>query len=143
MAVVSWNTPEAPHLALSVSSALANNVNQVGNSLNPSGYLYSAWEFDTKFHVSPSNGGSVELYLVPSIDGSNFADVGVAVTPPATTFVGAFPLYPNANSGMKVQLVNVPISPLLVKPVIRNLSGQSIPASSGTLTVRLYSEKIV
>lgn len=142
MASVSWKTPEGPHAALIVTSALANNVNQVGGTLNPSGYLYSSWDFNTQFHVSPSNGGSVDLYLVPSIDDSNFANVGAAVTPPATTFIGSFPLYPNANSGMRISLVNVPISPLLIKPVIKNSSGQSIPANSGTLTVRLYGEKI-
>jgi hypothetical protein len=143
MAIVSWGTPEAPHGALFVTTGLSNNINQVGESLNPSGYIYSSWEFNTSFHVSPSNGGSVDLYLIPSIDDVNYSAGATAITPPVTTFVGSFPLYPNANSGMRIPLVNIPTSPLLMKPAIRNSSGQTIPANSGTLTVRFYNEKIV
>jgi hypothetical protein len=143
MAVVSWNTMEAPHIALQVTSALSNNVNQLGGTLNPSGYLYGSWEFNTNFHVSPSVGGSIDLYLVPSIDDTNYSNGGTAVTPPVTTFVGSFPLYMNANSGQRIPIYNIPMAPLSVKPLIRNSSGQTIPANSGILTVRLYSEKIV
>ena len=142
MATVNWGTPAAPHQALSVTSALANTGNQVGAALNPSGYIYSAWEFNTSFHVSPTTNGSVDLYLIPAVDGTNYANGAEAVTPPATAFVGSFPLYPNANSGMRIPIINVPISPLLIKPAIKNSSGQTIPANSGILTVRLYNEQV-
>jgi hypothetical protein len=143
MAVVSWNTMQAPHIALQVTSALANNINQLGGALNPSGFLYGSWEFFSQYHVAPTNGGSIDLYLVPAIDDTNYANGDVAVTPPGTTFVGSFPLYSNANSGQRIPIFNVPMTPLTVKPLIKNSSGQTIPANSGTLTVRLYSEKVV
>lgn len=142
MANVTWGTPETPHIALQINSAVANNARFLGGALNPSGYLYSAWQLDTRFHVSPSAGGSVDLYLIPTLDGNNYVTGELGITPPATVYVGSFPTYMNANSGMSVPLVNVSISPFTVKPMLINSTGQTIPANSGTLTVVLYNENI-
>jgi hypothetical protein len=143
MTSVKWGTPEAPHVALQVTTALANNGRQLGGAITPSGYVYSSWEFNAQFHVSPSANSSIELYLVPTIDGSNYSSGAEAVDAPLTTLVGAFPLYPNANSGMRIPLMNLLTVPMSFKPLIKNLSGQTIPANSGTLTVRFYNEDIV
>src|SRR5574341_636245 len=101
--IVSWGTPQPIHGALFVTAALANNANLIAvGALNPSGYMFSSWEFDTNFHVSPSNGGAVDLYLIPAVDGTNYSIGGDGVIPAATCYVGSFPLSPNANSGQRI-----------------------------------------
>lgn len=142
MATVSWGTPQAPHGALFVTSALANGGRQLGGAINPSGYILSSWEFNTNFHLSPTSGGTVDLYMVPTIDDTNYDTGDAGVDAPATTFMGSFPLVMIPNSGQRIPLLNIPTIPMSFKPLIKNSSGQTIPASSGTLTVRFYNEVV-
>lgn len=142
MATVSWGTKTGLHQALSVSTALANNGQQLGGQVNPSGYLYSAWEFFMQYHTAPTAGGSIELYAVPTLDDTNYT-IGDGTVPPAgSDLIGIFPTYQNANSGMRVPIMNVVNAPLLFKPLIINKSGQTIPASSGTLNVTFYNQVV-
>lgn len=143
MSTLKWGTPEAPHIALQVTSDLANNARKLGGAITPSGYRYASWEFNTQLHTAPTNVGSVELYLIPAIDGTNYAEGSEGVDGSMNAFVGIFPLYPNANSGMRVPLTNLTTVPMNFKPLIKNISGQTIPANSGVLTVRFYNEDIV
>jgi hypothetical protein len=143
MATVSWSsTLQAPHIALSGTATIGNNTNLLGSTLNPSGFMFSTWDLFCQFHVAPTAGGYVDLYLLPSVDDITFSAGGTSVTPPSTAYIGTFPTFQNANSGMHLPLVNIPLTPLQVKPLIRNVSGQTIPANSGTLTVRLYNEVV-
>jgi hypothetical protein len=140
---IQWGTPETSHIALRVTSDTQANNNVIGGILNPSGYLYASCDFNTRFYVAPSGNGSVDLYLVPAIDGNNYTTGDNIIVPPNTCFVGSLPIYQNANSGMIISLLNIPISPLLVKPLIRNSTSSTIPANSGVLTFRLYKQQII
>lgn len=142
MAAVKWGTLETPHLALSVTTALANNGRQLGEAITPSGYIYSAYMFESKYHVAPDANASVELFALPAVNGSTYADGNAGVEPPINTLIGVFPVYGLANSGQVAVLTNIPTVPFPFKPLIKNRTGQTIPASSGTLTIRLYNEAV-
>lgn len=138
--IVQWGTPQAPHGALFVTSALTNNSRQLGGMITPSGYMYASWEWNGNFHVSPTAGGSIDLYTIPTIDDTNYETGDAGVDGPATTYIGSFPLIMINNSGQRIPIINVPTIPMNFKPLIKNSSGQTVPANSGTLTVRFYNE---
>lgn len=80
-------------------------------------------------------GGTIvaELYLVPSLDGTNFPDVdttGGASRIPINCIVGNFeaPKAPIANTDMRFVTNTVYLDPLLYKPYLKDTSGQVIAA---------------
>ena len=141
MATVSWGTP-APlgmHPAISGVASITNNSRQLGATINPSGYLYSAWQFFSQYSLAPT--GSIELYAVPSLDNGTTFNTGDAnVDPSFNNLIGVFTLWGNANSGMTSSVLNVVNSPLLFKPMLINRSGSTIPANSGALSVVFYNQ---
>lgn len=81
-----------------------------------------------------------DLYLVPALDGTNFADVNIANASTdyiASNYrVGSFvsPLAPAASTPYRFATAAVDLFPALFKPYIINRSGQTF-AVNGTLKV--------
>jgi hypothetical protein len=76
-----------------------------------------------------------DLYLVPSIDGTNFPAIGTGVISP-NHYVGSFicELAPTASTNMLFVSPEVDLLPRLYKAYIINQSGQTM-SSSWSLTV--------
>lgn len=81
-------------------------------------------------------GGTVvaELYLVPAVDGTNFAAVDTtagASRLPMATYVGAFEaaLTPTAATNMRFVTPAFPIAPRLYKAYVKNTSGLAMSAN--------------
>lgn len=75
-----------------------------------------------------------ELYLVPALDGTNFPDVDTTAgssTLPAPTYVASFVATKAPSSSTDMRFVTAPvlIAPLLLRPYIRNTSGQTMAAN--------------
>src|SRR5438445_519777 len=84
-----------------------------------------------------------ELYIIPSIDGTNFSDVDLTsgasfISYPA--YVGNFicSKAPTASTNMRFHSSSVRIRPLLYKPYILNRSGQTI---ASTWTLKLITNR--
>jgi hypothetical protein len=78
-----------------------------------------------------------DLYLVPALDGTNFADVDIAnastdyISP--AHYVGSFvnDLHnPVINTSYRFGVTNVDLQPLLYKPYLINRSGQTFNANA-------------
>lgn len=75
-----------------------------------------------------------ELYLVPALDGTNFPDVDTTAGSsrlPASCYAVAFEATkaPTANTNMRFVSAPIDIDPLLYRPYIKNISGQTISAN--------------
>lgn len=74
----------------------------------------------------------IELYLVPSLDGTNFPVVDTAgAVLPATSFVGSFITTVSGNaaaaaSSVRIGLGSVPLMPLKYQGYIKNNTGQTL-----------------
>lgn len=140
MATVSWASPEA------IQTALSTDLNSLGNGsfsaassaiANSSGlYLYINLELYLNT-LTPTAGGYVAVYLIPTIDGTNYIDT----TPPANTLIATFDLN-TANATKRRSAVSIPIPPFDFKLMVENKSGAAFNASSNTLKYRRYSEQV-
>jgi len=89
---------------------------------------------------TPGTNPVVELYLIRSVDGTNYEDGGGSVAPSQDAYVGAFQIA-SGTGAKRAVLRDVP--PGLWKAVVRNLSGAAFPASGNTLKVRPHSLQVV
>lgn len=128
----------------SLTNAMTTELNSLGNgsaAVATSGIdntanldLWADFQLNVTFGSAPTAGTTVDLYLIPSLDGTNYADSGVTLGP---YYVGAFPL--RATTSAQIQVVTrVPLIPGKFKPYVVNNAGQAFPASGSTVQYRSY-----
>jgi hypothetical protein len=112
---------------------LANNARAISGAIDNTVEL-DFWDVElvVTYGTAPSTGGTVELYLVESVDGTNYGDGDDAVAPPATALVGVFPLRA-VTTAQRIMLRGVMVPPLNFKYVVTNKAGQAMAASGNTL----------
>jgi len=118
--------------ARAISSALDNGSDR---------YLYGDFELVVTYGVAPSSGGYVALYLVRSADGTNYADGDASIAPPATAWVGNFPVRA-VTTAQRVIIPRVLLPPALFKAVVQNKGGQAFGSSGNTVKYRPYAESL-
>lgn len=122
-------------------NSLANNAGALGveydNATNQ--YLFGLFELSVTFGSNPTAGNTVDLYLIPAPDGTNYDDntTGASGAAPATCYAGGFPLRA-VTTAQKVPLGlgqqgQIPLPPVKFKAFLLNKSGVAFPASGSTL----------
>ena len=145
MASIKLEAAAISSIATTELNALANNAGALGAEYdNSSGlYLYGLFELNVTFGTNPTAGNTVDLYLIPAPDGTNYDDAttGASGAAPITTYVGGFPLRAVTSAqkvplGLGLTLINLP--PTKFKAFLLNKSGQAFPASGSTLKMIPY-----
>lgn len=140
---------EAAAIATLVSTeanSLANNAAALGaeydNATNL--YMYGLFELNVTFGSNPTAGNTVDLYIIPAPDGTNYDDntAGASGVAPSTCYVGGFPLQAKTTAhkvplGLGLRGM-VPIPPTKFKAFIINKSGVAFPSSGSTLKMVPY-----
>lgn len=85
------------------------------------------------FGSSVTAGVTVDLYLVPAIDGTNYCDVTSSI-PNTSYYVGSFVLI-TGSAATRSTVLNVPLQPLLYKAYLYNQAGQTMSANWGLRVV--------
>lgn len=121
-------------------NAMANAAVVVGSAIDNSSNLdqYSAWELICKFQSSPGGGAVMELYLLPSLDGTNYADGAAAgpVNPSYNSYVGSFIVEANTNA-QRLIITGVTMPTGKFKACLVNKTAQTT-AATNTDTVLTY-----
>lgn len=99
--------------------------------------LFDDLELAVTFASAPTVGTVVECYLVPSIDGSNYADGSSTVLPQSALYVGGF-VVRAVTSAQKMVLRGIGLPPGLFKYLVQNTTNQAFPASGSTLKRNSY-----
>src|SRR5262249_7930164 len=75
-------------------------------------------------------GVTVDLYLVPALDGTNYGDVDVSTpTLPANCYVGSFTtVAASTTNGCRLVITGIPLQPRKYKAYIKNNAGQTLKA---------------
>ncbi|MGE3620741.1 MAG: hypothetical protein AB7L84_09790 [Acidimicrobiia bacterium] len=81
-----------------------------------------------------SAGAVVDVYIVPSVDGTNYADLEATCSEPIATFA-----LDAATTARRLAARDIPIPPGLFKLAVRNRTGQSFASSGSTLKYRTHS----
>lgn len=125
---------------------LANDGQKLGGEIDNATSardMYADFDLLCKFQSAPSTGGYVALYLIQSVDGTNYADGTDSVAPPATALVGTFPVRA-VTDAQRVALRHVLLPPTKFKPLVVNKSGQAMTDvnDENVLSYRPYNEEI-
>lgn len=122
-------------------NSLANNAGALGaeydNATNL--YLSGVFELNVTFGSAPTAGNTVDLYIIPAPDGTNYDDAvtGASGSAPASCYAGGFPLRA-VTTAQKVPLGvglsgPVPLPACKFKVFVLNKSGVAFPSSGSTV----------
>ena len=148
MATFKWLAPEVIATALSTElNALAN-----GSFSNASAAIANETDLFQFINLelalsslTPVAGQMVAVYLLPTLDGTNYADGGGAVALPNENLIATISL--STSTGAKRRVVNnILIPPLGFKLVVGNLaitSGVAFGATGSTLKYRRHNGQSV
>lgn len=117
-------------------NSLADNARALGAEVdNSAGFIWGDFEINVTFAVAPTNKNPLEIFILQSLDGTNFADGSASVEPASTLMRGYVPVR-NVTSAQRLVFENVLLPPRKFKVLLWNKSGQAFPASGSTVVLR-------
>ncbi len=128
---------------LNALASLTTNVGAVVIDNTTNRYLYAEFELvlasvDLSAQVNPA----VEIYLVPSYDGTNYADTGTdastTILPPAQYLVAVMGVA-ITNAAHRAVSPHILIDPIKYTPVVINKTGIALAATLNTLKAKYYT----
>lgn len=142
---IKWSSAASIASALGSSlSGLSNNVSILSSAIDnrSNRHMFSDWMLTVTYNTSPATNGRCTLYLVPSVDGTNYADC-VAGSEPVNLFAGVFPLRA-VSTAQVLTARRVLLPPALFKVALKNESGSAMATGSGTNTLQyiFYDEEV-
>lgn len=152
MTVEKWSAGTLTTLASTELNSLANAAGALGVEYDNTTNLlpFGMFELTVTFGSAPTAGKTVDLYIVPTIDGTNYSTnvTGASGYAQSTSYVGSFPL----QAVTTLQRLNVGgigfrgtlfLPTTKFKAFILNSSGQAFPASGSTLKLLPYQRQSV
>jgi hypothetical protein len=91
--------------------------------------------------LSPATGAFVDIWLLPTLDGTNYSDSGKALQ--TASLLCSIQLDTAASTAQRIVRTNVPIPALDFKLQLRNKAGVSLASSGNTLKYRRHNEQVV
>ena len=132
----------------SAATALSTDLNSLANATASAASaaidnstvldLYADWELVLGTQTARTAGCAVSLYITPSLDGTNYADVSSS----SAELLGVFTLATGTGAS-RVVIRDTPIPPGLFKVFVVNSSTQAFNASGNTVKYRTHSIKTV
>lgn len=117
-----------------ISAALDN---YMPDATTYQGDLFADLELAVNFVSAPTVGSVVELYLLPSIDGTVYPDGSSSILPQSSLYVGGFAV--RAVTAVQVMVLRgVALSPGNYKYLVQNTTNQPFPATGSTLRQNTY-----
>jgi len=144
MGTTKWEAPSGPTTYETTDlNSLADGGNVLGDviSNDAAGELYMFADVELYLATTTSRGtdARVELYLLPTVDGSNYAYGGASLDPANNTHVGDFQLDASATAARYVVLRNILLPPEDFRFLIINEIGVAFASSGNTLKYLLYN----
>ena len=101
------------------------------------GDLFADLELAVDFVTAPTAGTVIELYLLPSIDGTVYPDGSTSILPQSSLYVGGFAVR-NTTAAQVMVLRGVALPPGSYKYLVQNTTNQAFPATGSTLRQNTY-----
>lgn len=134
----------------SIATALDTGLNSLANAAraisgtidNDAGLdLYCDLELVVQWDTSAPSAGTkiAEVYLLPSVDGTNFPEGSSSLTPQKSLLVATFESRnPSISATERLVASGIPLPPRDFKLLLVNTSGQTYETSGNTLKLRPY-----
>ena len=138
-----WDDTTAIDTALSTDlNSLANGSRAIsagvanGTELD----LYGDLELVVQYGTAPSAGTKIaEVYLLPTVDGTNYPEGSASLTPQKALLVATFESRnPSTTAVERLVVPGIPLPPRAFKLLLVNTSGQAYAASGNTLKIKRY-----
>lgn len=141
---VTFSEPSSATTYLSTElNSLADGANKLGAKIDNEADGENEMFIDVEFSIATQGsardaGAYVALYLLESVDGTNFTYGSDSVDPPASALIDVF-LLDAATTARYVCLTNLQLPPLDFKLLLMNETGQAFASSGNTLKYRIHS----
>lgn len=138
MGAIQWGTPEATATALTTElNTLANAAQSAASAaIDNTAGLYPYMNVELVLaSLTPTGQPYCLLYLVASLDATNYEDVSTSAT---HAVVASFPMS-TAVAAKRIVVKNLLIPPLLFKLVLENQTGPALAASGNTVKYRRHT----
>lgn len=146
MAIVTHATPGTLTSILTTElNALASLAWAISAAVNNTTALNMLADLELKvaYATAPTAGDTVDVYVIPAIDGTpTYADGSATVVPQGALFVGSFELRA-VNTAQILALLGIPTPPYNFKYLIKNNSAQAMPATGSTMKYRTRNVSVV
>lgn len=147
MATVKWSgspTSRGTVLTTELNSLGNGAFCSVGSAYDNTSNLDEWFWFDLVLaSLNPTAGAYVNIYAVPSLDGTNYADAPSSTNPGNHMLVATLSITTGSAAKRQMSLFPFLLPPGKWKFVIKNGTGVSFGASSNTLTLYSANESVV
>jgi hypothetical protein len=133
-------TTELNSLGNSSTTTLSTIGAAIDNTSNL--FQFADVEFLAGGTYTPTAGGFLELWLVMTLDGTNYED-GSSSIPPGRPADIIIPIRNGTTITPRNTARGLLLPPALFKPLVRNQSGAALPSSGNTLRYRAYNNSYV
>lgn len=125
-----------------LASSTGNTLSTLGGAFqNTTGRIYADVEFAAGGTFSPTAGGFIELWFLRSLDGgSNYEDGSASVAPGRAPDI-VIPVEAGTTITPRNGASGLILPPAFYKPLARNQTGATLPASGNIIRFALYSEQ--
>lgn len=139
----------------SISTLLSSGLNSLANGSRAisSAYdnttnldLYGDLELAIAYTTSAPTAGTkvADVYLLPTVDGTNYAEGGTSLTPQALLLVATFESRNGATGAVEYLIApGIPLPSRSFKVLLVNTSGKTLHATLNTLKITPYKLQIV
>lgn len=142
---INWSDfPAATTYLTTELDALADGANKLGAAIDntANGDMYMDLElYVAAAATSRESGAHAPLYMLPSVDGTNYCYGSDTLDPPATALVSNFVLTA-ASDALYTTLDHILVPAGKFKMLIMNETGFALAGSMSTLKYALYNEEI-
>ncbi len=99
--------------------------------------LFADLELAVDFVSAPTAGTVIELYLLPSLDGTVYPDGSTSILPQSSLYVGGFAVR-NTTAAQVMVIRGIALPPGSFKLLLQNTTNQAFPATGSTLRMNTY-----
>lgn len=134
-------TGSAPNTLASIAASGAAAITSSAYDNSTNRYFFADFELVIGYAVSPVAGTTQDLFIFPSLDGTNFNDATASNTPasvvfPQSNYVGSF-IMRNQTAVVRLVLSRVAIPPLKFNVGLLNNAAQATATSGTTQTLKI------
>ena len=152
MTIEKWSAGTIVTIASTELNSLANAASALGSEYDnvTNNYLFGVFELTVTFGTAPTAGKTVDLYIIPTADGTNYSTTitGAGGYAQSNSYAGSFPLQA-VTTLQRLNLGGIGYRGLLYLPpskfkaLLINNSGVAFPASGSTLKMIPYGRQSV
>lgn len=148
MASIKWEDGTESDILTTDLNSLGNNARAISGVIDNDANLnlYADFQLEVQYDTAAPSAGTriADLYLLPTVDGTNYPEGSASLTPQQSLHVGSFESRnPSISAIERLVLAGVALPPRDFKVLIVNVSGVTWETTGNVLSIRPYRLQVV